>query len=135
MKNKRTFLWIVVIISFIAGAKDLLVQTLGDHTGYITWSFAVLIAAVVHVVFEKLYNSGTWLKGWGAKTSMLNILGVVLILVGVVMDWSTAQDVTLSSSFMVVVTKIVLFANTAIALINTDWTGMVKQLESKNPTV
>ncbi len=132
MKNKRTFLWVVVIMTFLAGAKDMLVASLGDHTGYITWSFAVLGAALFHVVFEKLYNSGTWLKGWDAKTSLLNILGVILIVVGVVMDWSTAQNVTLSGSFMVVVTKIVMYTNTAIALINTDWTGMIKQLETKN---
>lgn len=131
-KAKRLFLWIVVAFMMLAGMKGLFIANLGEHWGQIIFSFIVLGAALLHVVYEKLYNSGNWIKGWDAKTSMLNILACILLLIGVVMDWSVAENVTLSGSFLDIMTKFTVWCNTGIALINAPWSDMMKSLETQN---
>lgn len=124
MKNKSLFVTIVIALSFLIGAKDMLISLLGDHTGVITVAFITLFYQLLVLIMKTVYNTGNWMKGWSTAFIILNMAMLVPQVFGVVNAWAADSNVILSSGFLMVMSKLTVFSNLVIFLLNADWTAL-----------
>lgn len=130
MKNKNLFVSMLAGLFILLGAKDMLISFLGDHTGVITVAILTLIYQALSIFMKRFYNTGNWLKGWSTAFIVLNIATFIPELIGVFNAWAQDSSVVLSTGFMMVMTKITVFANLIIFIVNADWTSVMSKLDA-----
>lgn len=131
MKAKSLLLSILLVLAYVAGAKDLVLQIFGDHTGVMIMGIVGLATSMLIAAFKQFYNSSNPTNGWTKAQVIFNVCTFIILIIGMFNSWAADSAVQLSGGFVDVMTKIVIYCNLGISLANTDWSIFKANLEAQ----